>query len=99
MEAPAALAAPVKAGRVGDAVHDLPESLQRALTPVTEPARVSIQRLRTVGPSEIEVEFGVDLAVEAGAIITKSTANCLLKITVVGKRGDAQPPGEDQASD
>ncbi|MFD5463381.1 CU044_2847 family protein [Kitasatospora sp. NPDC127059] len=96
VEAPAAAEGPVKAGRVGDAIRDLPVSLEGALTPVTEAARATLQQLRKAGPDEITVEFGVDLAVEAGAVITKTGATCHLKVTVMWKRADLSHlrPGE-----
>ncbi|MFJ6779810.1 CU044_2847 family protein [Streptomyces yangpuensis] len=83
VEAPAASAGPVKAGRIGDAIHDLPVTLQEALHPITEAAQAALDQLRKAGPDAITVEFGVDLAVEAGAVITKSSANCHLKVTVM----------------
>ncbi|WP_176741279.1 CU044_2847 family protein [Streptomyces sp. LUP30] len=36
-------------------------------------AQVLIGRLSAAGPTEFEVEFGIDLAAEAGTVITKST--------------------------
>ncbi|MDX3538832.1 CU044_2847 family protein [Streptomyces sp. MB09-01] len=86
IEAPARPDGPVKAGRVSDAIRDLPGSLQEALEPVTEAARSTLEQLRKAGPDEIAVEFGVDLAVEAGAVITKTGAHCHLKVTVKWKR-------------
>ncbi|WP_374776438.1 hypothetical protein OG756_30430 [Streptomyces sp. NBC_01310] len=82
VEAPATLTGPVKAGRAGDAVHSMSRSLQQALEPVTEAARGTLEQLRTAFPDEITVEFGVDLAVEAGAVITKTGANAHLRVTV-----------------
>ena len=38
VEAPSALDGPVKAGRLGDTVHDVPQTLQGALEPVTRTA-------------------------------------------------------------
>ncbi|MFE4579174.1 CU044_2847 family protein [Streptomyces chartreusis] len=73
---------PVKAGRIGDAVHELPATLQEALEPVTEAARAVLGQLRKARPDDISVEFGVDLAVEAGAVITKSQASCHLRVTL-----------------
>lgn len=70
---------PVKAGRVGDAVREFPGTLQAALEPVTEAARAALDQLRRARPDEIAIEFGIDLAVEAGAVITKSQAGCHLK--------------------
>ncbi|MDX3537377.1 CU044_2847 family protein [Streptomyces sp. MB09-01] len=86
VEGSAALAGPVQAGRLGNAVHDLPVSLQGALEPVTLAARAALDQLRKAGPDEIAVEFGVDLAVEAGAVITKTQANCHLKVTMTWTR-------------
>ncbi|MET9914982.1 CU044_2847 family protein [Streptomyces sp. NPDC006476] len=76
---------PVKAGRVGDTVRELPVTLQRSLEPITEAARATLDQLRKVRPDEITLEFGVNLAVEAGAVITKSQAGCHLKVTVSWK--------------
>ncbi|MGW9069766.1 CU044_2847 family protein [Streptomyces yangpuensis] len=92
IEAPAGPDGPVKAGRVSDAIRDLPGSLQEALEPVTEAARATLEQLRTAGPDEIAVEFGVDLAVEAGAVITKTGAHCHLKVTVKWNRNGFGPP-------
>ncbi|MGW6692054.1 CU044_2847 family protein [Streptomyces sp. NPDC054961] len=98
VEAPAAQVGPVKAGRVSDAIHDLPGSLQEALGPVTAAARATLDQLRKAGPDAITVEFGVDLAVEAGAVVTKSSANCHLKVTMMWKKDNSQGcPGTDEA--
>ncbi|MGW6734820.1 CU044_2847 family protein [Streptomyces sp. NPDC055013] len=85
IEAPASLEGPVKAGRIGDAIQDVPRTLQEALEPVTEAARAALDQLRKARPDEITVEFGVDLAFEAGAVITKSQAACHLRVTVSWK--------------
>ncbi|MFE9559380.1 CU044_2847 family protein [Streptomyces sp. NPDC006703] len=82
VEGPGLPVGPVQAGRIGDAVHELPGSLQAALEPVTKAARATLEQLRKARPDEITVEFGVDLAVEAGAVITKSQAMCHLKVTM-----------------
>jgi hypothetical protein len=82
------LEGPVKAGRVGHAVHELPSTLQGALEPVTEAARAAFDQLSKARPDDITVEFGVDLAVEAGAVITKSQASCHLRVTLSWKRED-----------
>ncbi|MEU1179369.1 CU044_2847 family protein [Streptomyces sp. NPDC005820] len=78
---------PVKAGRIGDAVRELPLTLEGALEPITETARVTLEQLRRARPDQITVEFGVDLAFEAGAVITKSQAGCHLRVTVSWKSG------------
>ncbi|MBT2478278.1 CU044_2847 family protein [Streptomyces sp. ISL-94] len=89
LEDPAsAVEGPVKAGRIGDAVHDLPGTLQGALEPITEAARAALDQLRKARPEKITVEFGVDLAAEAGAVITRSQVSCHLRVTLVWKKDD-----------
>lgn len=88
VEAPAGLGAgPVKAGRGG--IRELPMSLRDALVPITESAKTILDQLRSAGPREIDVEFGVDLATEAGAVITKATAGCHLRVTMRWRKEDA----------
>ncbi|WP_234320225.1 CU044_2847 family protein [Streptomyces sp. SBT349] len=84
---------PVKAGRVADAVRELPRSLQDALAPVGSTARAVLGRLKETGADEVEVEFGVDLSAEAGVVITKSQASFHLKVRVLWQR-DGTEPGE-----
>jgi hypothetical protein len=80
---------PVKAGRVGDAVREMPVTLQGALEPITQAARATLDQLRKARADEITVEFGIDLAVEAGAVITKNQAGCHLKVTMSWKSDDS----------
>ncbi|MCB5167422.1 hypothetical protein LG634_21655 [Streptomyces bambusae] len=91
---------PVKAGRFKEAVQELPGSLQQALGPVTAAMRATLEQLRKAGPDEIAVEFGLDLAVEAGAVITRTGAHCHLTVTVTwqkqGRRADPGPPYEEE---
>ncbi|MFD4314841.1 CU044_2847 family protein [Streptomyces sp. NPDC058548] len=89
---------PVKAGRIGDAIRDLPVGLSTALEPVTDLARTVLTRLRDAGPAELEVEFGVDLSTEAGLVITKTEANCHLTVRMVWHKDDAiTAPATDPA--
>ncbi|MBT2468383.1 hypothetical protein J7E97_10960 [Streptomyces sp. ISL-66] len=86
---------PVKAGRISDAIHDLPQTLQEALGPVTEAARVALDQLRKARPDDITVQFGIDLSVAAGAVITKTGAGCHLTVTMAWK--DSAPSRSDTA--
>lgn len=90
---------PVKAGRIGDAVHDVPVTLQEALEPITAAARTALDQLRKASPDEITVEFGVDLAFEAGAVITKTRANCHLQVTVSWRSDGYGPPHAGERRD
>ncbi|MFE7193944.1 CU044_2847 family protein [Kitasatospora sp. NPDC057541] len=88
VEAEDSAAGPVKAGRVGDAVRELPESLGSALEPVTGLARTVLHRLREAGPDEVQVEFGVDLSAAAGVVITRTAAKCHLTVKVVWRKDE-----------
>ncbi|WP_327265607.1 hypothetical protein OG444_33335 [Streptomyces sp. NBC_01232] len=88
VEAPDTAEGPVKAGRISDAIHDLPETLQEALGPVTEAARVALDQLRKARPDDITVQFGIDLSVAAGAVIAKTGAGCHLTVTMAWRGGD-----------
>ncbi|TWV53737.1 hypothetical protein FRZ03_08545 [Streptomyces misionensis] len=79
---------PVKAGRVSDAVRELPHTMQEALVPVRETARAVLEQLRQAGPEEVEVEFGVNLSAQVGAaVITKGEGAVHLKVRVLWKNG------------
>jgi hypothetical protein len=85
-EAPETSDGPVKAGRVGEVVQELPSTLQRSLGPVTDLARAALDQLRQASPDAVEIEFGVNLAAQAGAVIAKSEAGCHLKVKVTWHR-------------
>jgi hypothetical protein len=78
---------PVKAGRVADAVRELPQTLQEALVPVREMAQAVVKQLREAGPAEVEVEFGVNLSAQAGAVVSKGEAAAHLKVRVLWQNG------------
>ncbi|MFF7617392.1 CU044_2847 family protein [Streptomyces lavendulae] len=88
VETTAGIEGPVKAGRIGDAVREVPQTLQEALEPVTRVAQVALDQLRKARPDQITIEFGVDLAVEAGAVITKSRANCHPQVSASWQNDD-----------
>ncbi|MFF7082330.1 CU044_2847 family protein [Streptomyces lavendulae] len=83
METTAGIEGPVKAGRIGDAVREVPQTLQEALEPVTRVAQVALDQLRKARPDQI-----TDLAVEAGAVITKSRANCHPQVSASWQNDD-----------
>ncbi|GAA2980134.1 hypothetical protein JCM13580A_24580 [Streptomyces drozdowiczii] len=87
-EAATAMEGPVKAGRVGDAIRELPQTLNESLVVVREASREIMTQLRAGGPSEAEVEFGLDLSASMGAIITKSEAAVHFKVRLLWRSGD-----------
>ncbi|MER5502992.1 CU044_2847 family protein [Streptomyces sp. NPDC002561] len=93
-------AGPVKAGRAGDALRELPRTLQQSLEPVREAAQAVMTQLRAAGPQSVTVEFGVNLAAKAGAIITSTAATAHLKVTLVWDgHEEAGPAGAGAGAD
>ncbi|MFF3501023.1 CU044_2847 family protein [Streptomyces sp. NPDC003247] len=86
-------AGPVKAGRLSDAVRDFPGTLHQALTPAVELARTTLQQLRQDDTSEVQIEFGLDLTSELGAVVAKGGVGAHLKVTVTWSRDGSQEPG------
>lgn len=74
---------PVKAGRVGDSVRELPRTVRESLAPVRETARAVLEELRDAGPQTVEVEFGVNLSAKAGVVITGGEAAVHLRVRLV----------------
>ncbi|MGW7604142.1 CU044_2847 family protein [Streptomyces antimycoticus] len=86
---------PVKAGRPGDLIRELPQTVQESLVPIRETARAVLDHLRAAGPQEVEVEFGVNLSAKAGAVITSGEAAVHLKVRLVWNSGDRMPPAPE----
>jgi hypothetical protein len=71
-----------RASRVNDMVVQAKQSLEPALDSIRAMANVSLERLQDLAqrPDELEVEFGVRLNAEAGAVIAKTQAEGHLKV-------------------
>lgn len=94
VEATSGVEGPVKAGRIGAAIAELPVSLSAALEPVVEASRTVLGQLRKAGPAAVQVEFGVDLAVQAGAVIAKTATSSHLKVTLTWSSATHEPDGK-----
>ncbi|GIF16977.1 CU044_2847 family protein [Actinoplanes teichomyceticus] len=89
---------PVKAGRLGDRVRDVSTTLQDLLQPVTDTAQILLDQLSRARPAELEVEFGVALSAQAGAIITQTALNSNIKVKMRWRRdGLDEQVREEQA--
>ena len=86
---------PVQAGRVGDVIArgavEAAQTLETALEPVVAMARVTLEALGRVKPREVQVEFGVELSAEAGAIVSKAGGSCQLTVTLTWAPGETTP--------
>ncbi|MEV5910535.1 CU044_2847 family protein [Streptomyces chartreusis] len=74
---------PVKAGRAAEVIRELPQTLQECLEPVTRTARAVLEAVRQAGPDEVEIEFGVNLSAQAGAVVVKGETGGHLTVRVV----------------
>ncbi|WP_223732736.1 CU044_2847 family protein [Streptomyces purpurogeneiscleroticus] len=92
-EAGPEVSGPVKAGRVGEAVHELPQTLQECLEPVSRTVRAALQAVQQAGPDGVEMEFGVKLSAQAGAVITKGRAEMHLMVRVQWQSSGPAPDG------
>lgn len=72
----------VKAGRPGERLGRAAQSMEAALAPITAAARAALGQLRKAGPDEVTVEFGVQFRAELGAVISRSSGECNLKVTM-----------------
>jgi hypothetical protein len=63
-------------------------SLQSALEDVRSAANVAIEKLQSLAqePDEVEIEFGIRLNAQAGAVIAKTEAEGHLKVRITWKK-------------
>jgi hypothetical protein len=76
----------VRAGRrishVRDGVIEASATVRETLAPVLRMSQAVLEQLRESGPDGIEVEFGIELSAEAGAVLASTSASCHLQITL-----------------
>lgn len=80
-------------GRGGDAVVRAAGTFEHALAGVRSAAEAALAVLRdgTLRPDAVEIEFGVKLSAEAGALIARTTADAHLTVKLSWSPGH---PGE-----
>jgi len=67
---------------VADAIQQAGQSLEQALDRLRPAAQMIVEKLKSVSPDQVEVEFGVKLEAEAGAVITKAGTEAHFQITL-----------------
>ncbi|MFC4529451.1 CU044_2847 family protein [Sphaerisporangium dianthi] len=75
-----------RASRTGDTIDAAVDSLQHALQPIREAAEAALETFRKSGPDEVEIELGVKLNAEAGAVIAKSSVEGHLNVKLTWRR-------------
>jgi hypothetical protein len=81
-------------GRGGDAVVRAAETFEQALDGVRAAAEAALTTLRGGGlqPDEVEIEFGVKLSAEAGALIARTAADAHLTVKLTWSPGTSGGP-------
>ncbi|MBE1491755.1 CU044_2847 family protein [Plantactinospora soyae] len=79
--------------RTADVVEAATTSFGTALSHVRAAASVALTRFREMDtqPDEIQLEFGVKLTTEAGAVIAKTAAEGNLKVYLTWRRPGTEP--------
>ena len=85
----------VKTGlaKPGEVVQEARMSFERALDSVKPMANVMVSKLRDLvdPPDEIEVEFGLNLSAEVGAVVATAGAEANYSVTLTWKRASTSP--------
>lgn len=77
---------PVRAGRrterTRDNVIEASHTMQEMLAPVTAMSQSILEQLHRSGPDSVEIEFGVELSAEVGAVLASASGACHLQVTL-----------------
>lgn len=79
----------MRGGRTTELISKADETFEQALRRVGPTSAAIVERFRDLSqqPDEIEIEFGVKVNAEAGAIIAKTSGEANFRITIRWKRG------------
>ena len=78
-----------RVGRVTDGVVEASQRLGDALANVRGAAKAALEALMTLSPQGLELEFGVKLTAESGALIAKTAAEGHFVVKVSWSPADA----------
>ena len=80
-----------RVSRATDGVVEATHRLEESLDSVRDAARASLRALQALSPQKLELEFGVKLTAEAGALIAKTAGEGHFVVKVVWEPEDAGP--------
>jgi hypothetical protein len=78
--------------RASGGVVEAGQRLESALASVREAAQAALDTLTKLSPEMVEVEFGIKLAGEAGALIAKTSAEGHFTVKLSWSPGDSEKP-------
>ena len=76
-------------------ILDTGRRLEDALASVRPAARAALEAMAELTPEQIEIEFGVKLAGDAGAVIAKSSSDAHFVLRMSWAPAAAAAPGEE----
>ncbi|GGZ60806.1 hypothetical protein GCM10010387_63110 [Streptomyces inusitatus] len=96
VEVPSGSSGIVRAARPGEIAGTAARSLAESLDQVRAAAALLLDRMTTMPspPDTVEVELGVKINAEAGAIIAKTAAEGNFTVRLTWERGERAIPGE-----
>ena len=77
-------------------ILDTGRRLEDALASVRPAARAALEAMAELTPEHIEIEFGVKLAGDAGALIARSSSDAHFVLRMSWAPAAAVPPGEEE---
>jgi hypothetical protein len=85
--------------RTSDGVLEAGRRLESVLGGVRDAAQATLDALKALSPETVQVEFGIKLAGEAGAMIAKASAEGHFTVTLSWSPGDNdKSPGDNDKS-
>jgi hypothetical protein len=81
-----------RVSRGSDGVAEASRRLGESLDSVRNAAQAALDALKSLSPQKLELEFGVKLTAEAGALIAKTAAEGHFVVTVTWQSDDDHAP-------
>jgi hypothetical protein len=75
-------------------IRDAKAAFEEHLADVRDAAASALEIMRTAGPDEVKIGFGVKFTVEAGAVVARTTGEGHLDVELTWRR-KASPPGSE----
>jgi Trypsin-co-occurring domain 1 len=82
--------------RMSDGVLEAGQRLESALGSVLDAAQATLDTMKKLSPETVEVEFGIKLAGEAGALIARASAEGHFTVRLKWSPGDNDNDDQDE---
>jgi len=84
----------IRSGRINNGIEKAKENLEEVLDTVRSFSKTLIKKIREIeiSPDEINVEFGVTISGEASAVVSKTSAEASITVSLTWKNEKSQSP-------